>query len=184
MNGSALGMQTLEFGENWSSNGFVALPNTQLLGIGSDPSEGTQSTHLIEVFGEELHSTPLLPNNPLSGHWHEAIGTYHPLWEKLVTVGQWDQSTSGRPLLASRWMLSRSSSQVSKRKFFAGNRSDAIPKSGKPWILCDHSLGPRRIASRWLEIGGSIRKVDRHRMARSFTSNSTPNHFKSRLLFH
>lgn len=52
LNGSALAMQTLEFGENWSSNGFVALPNTQLLGIGSDPSEGTQSTHLIEVLAK------------------------------------------------------------------------------------------------------------------------------------
>lgn len=103
LNGSALAMQTIEFGENWSSNGFVALPNAQLLGIGSDPSEGTQSTHLVQVFSEELHATPLLPNNPLSGQWHNVLGTYHPEWGQLITVGQWDQGTSGRVLLGSRW---------------------------------------------------------------------------------
>lgn len=170
LNGSALAMQTLEFGENWSSNGFVALPNTQLLGIGSDPSEGTQSTHLIEVFGEELHSTPLLPNNPLSGHWHEAIGTYHPLWEKLVTVGQWDQSTSGRPLLASRWMLgtgeltSPSNSLLEIEAMPFPNPASPGSFVTIPWALDESLLGGWRlvdqsgksIAIEWLEVSRQI----------------------------
>lgn len=170
LNGSTLAMQTSEFSENWTSNGFVSLPNSQVLGIGSDPNQGTQSTHLIEIFDPQLPVAALLPNTPYGGNWHNVLGIYHALWERLVTVGQWDIGAWDRPLLASRWIMgtselllpSHSLQQIEELPFpNPANRGSLVTIPNSPddgyeggWSLVDQS--GKSIAVEWRKFSRQI----------------------------
>jgi len=101
------------------------LPNAQVVGIGSDPNEGTQGTHLIDVFEPQLPISALHAEHTLRMKHGIANGCLDsayimPNWERLVTVGQWEHWRHGiGRCWRSRWSMPASSETVALAVTFA-----------------------------------------------------------------
>ncbi len=155
LSGTAIGMQTLEFGEAWSESGFLLLPNSVAMGIGSDPQAGINGIYLISPFGNTPTAEALSPSMPWEGGWGHVHGVFHPDWGQLITVGQWNAGDLERPLLAARWNIASNGSdtevshEIMRNDFPYPNPmhlgeqltlpcSDSS-ESQKAWTLYDHS---------------------------------------------